>query len=424
MGAGLVLSVFLVLTGWTLDRAFEDSARSAMLERLRGQLFLLLGETDVSDNGDIRLPAQSALTRLNQPDSGLYAAIYGNGQKIWQSRSIITDQPAFIATLGAGEESFQHLDKSFVFSYGIEWQTAKRTIPLTLSLSEDTTAFSAQVNTYRKTLWGWLGGMALLLLMVQLAVLRWGLRPLRMVAHELRSIEQGQQDKLKADYPNELRGLTGNLNTLLAHEHAQQQRYRNALADLAHSLKTPLAVLQGAAHEPGTVREQIDRMQQTVDYQLQRAATAGRSSLSAPQQLLPLVESLSHALQKVHAGKSIDMQVNVKHNLSLRADKGDLTELLGNLLDNACKWCKTSVWLEARHDDAGTHICINDDGPGFPDGQVDAILKRGVRADQSVPGHGIGLAMVRDIVDAYQGLLTIGTNSDNGAQVCITIPDQ
>jgi len=424
IGAGLVLSVFLVLTGWTLDRAFEDSARSAMQERLRGQLFLLLGETDVSDAGDISLPEQSALARLNQPDSGLYAAVYSNAKQIWQSHSVITSQPEFLSQLPAGKESFLQRTDSFIFGYGIEWQTETKTVPLTFSLSEDITTFTAQVNTYRKTLWGWLGGMAILLLIAQLAVLRWGLRPLRRVAQELRNIEHGQQDKLRADYPKELRGLTGNLNTLLAHEHAQQQRYRNALADLAHSLKTPLAVLHGAATEPDTVREQIDRMQQTVDYQLQRAATAGRSSLSAPQPLLPIVERIVYALQKVHADKQVAIQINIESELSLRADKGDLTELLGNLLDNACKWCTSTASLDARHDEAGIYICINDDGPGFPDGQVDAILRRGVRADENVPGHGIGLAMVRDIVEAYQGSLTIEANQHNGAQVCITIPDQ
>jgi len=423
IGAGLVLAVFLVLTGWTLDRAFSDSARSALQERLRGQLFLLLGEVDVSDNGDIKLPAQSALTRLNQPDSGLYGAVFKDSSLTWQSASIIAAKPDFVRQLAAGTESFQQLSNSFVFSYGIEWQTSDSVLPLTLSLADDTAAFTAQVNAYRQTLWGWLGGMAILLLVAQLLVLRWGLRPLRMVASELLNIEHGKQDSLQAEYPKELRGLTGNLNTLLAHEHAQQLRYRHALADLAHSLKTPLAVLHGAANEPTTVREQINRMQQTVDYQLQRAATAGRSSLSTPQRLLPIVQGLTTALQKVHADKQLAIHVDIDTTLSLRADKGDLTELLGNLLDNACKWCVSSVSIDARHDAAGVHICILDDGPGFPENDIDAILQRGIRADESVPGHGIGLAMVKDITDAYQGTLSI-ESSDSGSKVCIALPDQ
>jgi len=423
IGAGLVLAVFLVLTGWTLDRAFSDSARSALHERLRGQLFLLLGEIDVADNDDIKLPTQSSLTRLNQPDSGLYAAIFNRGNKAWQSLSIIAARPAFRHRLSTGEETFEQHRDNFIFSYGIEWQTADSVIPLTLSLAEDMTSFTAQVNSYRTTLWGWLVGMAVLLLIAQLFVLRWGLRPLRTVANELVNIERGKQDALRADYPTELQGLTRNLNTLLAHEHAQQQRYRHALADLAHSLKTPLAVLHGAATEPETVREQISRMQQTVDYQLQRAATAGRSSLSTPQPLLPIVQGLVTALQKVHAGKQLDININIDTELLLRADKGDLTELLGNLLDNACKWCTSTVSIEAYHNRAGVHICVYDDGPGFPAKDIDAILQRGIRADESVPGHGIGLAMVKDITDAYQGGLDIDS-TDNGAKVCVCIPVQ
>ncbi len=426
IGAGLVLSVFLVLTGWTLDRAFEDSARTAIQERLRGQLFLLIGETDVSETGKVSLPLESALARLNQPDSGLYANVYRDKKSVWQSQSLISTKPNFISALKPGEERFELLttDNRFVLGYGIEWQTATESILLTFSLTEDTSSFNAQINQYRKTLWGWLGGMAVLLLLAQLLVLRWGLRPLRTVADELMHIEQGQQERLRADYPAELRGLTDNLNTLLSHERAQQQRYRHALDDLAHSLKTPLAVLQGAIDDPNTIREQVSRIQQSIDYQLQRAATAGRSGLNAPICLRPIIDSLVNALQKVYRDKQLQFNVSVDSDLLIRADKGDLTELFGNLLDNACKWGQHNIAINAEQIGDALNIRLHDDGSGIPADQLEHILQRGGRADEAVTGQGIGLAVVQEIINAYAGRLTLSTPSNGGLLVSITIPNR
>jgi len=426
IGAGLVLSVFLVLTGLALDRAFEDSARTATLERLRGQLYLLIGETDVAETGAVNLPKQSALARLNQPDSGLYASVYRNGKPTWQSQSVISSQPQFIGKLTPGEERFKlnSSENSFVLGYGIEWQTATDRILLTFSLVEDTTGFTAQINQYRQTLWTWLGGMAVLLLLAQLFVLRWGLRPLRTVADELLHIEQGQQETLKQDYPDELRGLTDNLNTLLNHERAQQQRYRHALSDLAHSLKTPLAVLQGALDDPDTVHEQVSRIQQSIDYQLQRAATAGRSGLNAPIPLRPVIDTLVNALQKVYQDKQLQFKVQIENDLLVRADQGDLTELFGNLLDNACKWSQQQIVIDATQHDDVLNITIHDDGAGIPDDKLAHILKRGGRADEAVTGQGIGLSVVQEIIDAYAGKLSLSNHPNGGLYISIILPNR
>jgi len=426
IGAGLVLSVFLVLTDWTLDRAFEDSARAAIQERLRGQLYLLIGETDVSDTGKVSFPSKSALTRLNQPDSGLYATVHSQKTPVWQSQSIITEPPAFVDGLTTGEERFELLNEknNFVLSYGIEWQTATSNILLTYSLVEDTRSFNAQISQYRKTLWGWLGGMAVLLLIAQLMVLRWGLRPLRTVADELQHIEQGQQEALRADYPQELRGLTHNLNALLSHERAQQQRYRHALADLAHSLKTPLAVLQGAINDPDTIHEQVTRIQQSIDYQLQRAATAGRSGLNAPIPLRPILDNLVGALQKVYRDQQFQFHITVANELLIRADQGDLTELFGNLLDNACKWAQKTISIHAEQNGDAISIQITDDGPGIPADQLEHILQRGGRADETVTGQGIGLSVVQEIINAYAGHLNLHNQDNSGLRVVISFPNR
>lgn len=426
IGASLVLVIFAVLTAFALDKAFEESARTAIEERLRGQLYFLIGETDVDEQGNIELPGSSTLARLNQPRSGLYASIYSQSKLTWSSRSAMGAGFPFVKQLSTGEERFEHQQDGvqawFVLAYGVAWQVGENTIPITYSLIEDSNNFTKQIQGYRQTLWGWLLSLSGLLLLAQLLVLRWGLNPLRHVTNELHSIEHGEQESLHGDYPAELHGLTSNLNTLLAHERAQQQRYRNALADLAHSLKTPLAILHGSADDASSVREQIDRMQQSVDYQLQRAATAGRGGLNSPLEIQPLLDSLLQALHKVHADKTVSVQQHLSNELKVRADKGDMTELLGNLLDNAFKWCQQQVSLRAELLDAQFVLQIEDDGKGIEPEHVEDILSRGVRADENVPGHGIGLAMVRDIVSAYEGSIHIETSPLGGARFTIRLP--
>lgn len=426
VGALLVLAIFVALTALTLDRAFEDSARTAVEERLRGQLYFLIGETEVDAQGHIELPSSSTLVRLNQPDSGLYAGVYSGSALIWSSRSVMGAGYPFVEQLPTGEEQFRHLQDPaqpwFILAYGVAWQVGDRTIPITYNLVEDSRNFSAQIQQYRQTLWGWLLALTALLLIAQFLLLRWGLTPLRKVADELHCIERGTQEALHGDYPAELRGLTGNLNTLLAHERAQQQRYRNALADLAHSLKTPLAVIHGSATDAASVREQVSRMQQSVDYQLQRAATAGRSGLNSPVEVRPLLDSLLYALHKVHANKAISVQQELAEGLMVRADQGDLTELLGNLLDNAFKWCRQQVLVRAALSERQFILQIEDDGKGIAAEQAENILSRGVRVDESIPGHGIGLAMVRDIIAAYEGTLKIDSSPLGGARFTIRLP--
>jgi two-component system sensor histidine kinase PhoQ len=271
--------------------------------------------------------------------------------------------------------------------------------------------------------------MALLLLVAQWLILRWGLAPLRRVADELTRLERGQQEQIAGNYPTEVKRLTDNLNTLLTHERAQQKRYRDALADLAHSLKTPLALVRGAltqskpeAELARTLAEQVQRMDHIVGYHLQRAAASGRSGLAAPQPVRPAVERVLKALSKVHAEKQIETEVNIDADLRFRGDEGDLMELLGNVLDNACKWCRSQVRASGEIRDGRLALTVEDDGPGIPEADAERVLQRGIRADQSVPGHGIGLAVARDIVEVYDGRVLIGRSTLGGAAVTLVLP--
>lgn len=433
LGAALVLAVFLVLSAVALERAFRDSARSARQERLLAQIYVLMAAAEVDENGKLTLANGPLEPRFDQPGSGLYATIVDSqGNVLWRSRSTLSvDAPAG-APLPAGVRRFEEVTASggfFVESFGVNWATARASYPLTFTVAEDLEPYRDQLAVYRRSLWTWLGAMALLLLAVQWAILRWGLSPLRRMADELTRLEQGEQQQLAGRYPREVQRLTDNLNTLLTHERAQQKRYRDALADLAHSLKTPLALLRAAltsakqdSELARSVDEQVAHMDRIVAYQLQRAATSGRSGMATPQPVRPAVERMLAALHKVYAQKTIETEVAMRASLRFRGDEGDLTELLGNVLDNAFKWAKSRVRVSATLDRGSLSVVVEDDGAGIAAEELERVLQRGARADQSVPGQGIGLAVVRDIADAYGGHVKIARSELGGAAVTLVLP--
>ncbi len=424
-----VLLIFTVGIALALDRAFYDSARIGVQDKMLARLLLLMGDAEVDPNGRLIMPTNLLDTELSRPDSNTYAFIADHKKRIaWRSSSALNKRLPKFQLLDKGVKHFGQImidDASyFIYRYGVAWTTKSGSYPLTFNVITDTTLFDAQIDRYREDLWGWLGVMALLLLITQMLVLRWGLQPMRRVSNELSAIESGTQENVIGHYPSELKLLTDSINSLINHERKQQKRYRNALADLAHSLKTPLAILHGAVTLPhdsddDTVREQIERMDNIIQYQLRRAATAGSSPGMRPVLVYPIADRIVKTVSKAYHDKNPEITIGIDHSISLRIDEGDLMELLGNLVDNAFKWCRQQIVLSAERHLKHIVIQVKDDGPGVPQNEITRILERGVRADQSIPGHGIGLAIVRDIIQVYGGDLSIDKNSPKGA--CITI---
>ncbi|MEJ2360020.1 MAG: ATP-binding protein [Gammaproteobacteria bacterium] len=433
LAASVVLAVFIVIAGYTLDKAFYRTAQQNLRENLDNQMTFLLASAEVKNDNDVDMPTRLLETKFSLPSSGLYAIIVNQkGKVLWKSLSTVGVRIPAPHVLAAGKQTLKRVnigsDQFYVKSYGINWFTQNSEVPLTFNVITDLQDFHQQILGYRKTLWGWLIALAVLLLFVQVAILVWGLRPLGRVIREINAIETGKQARITASYPREILRLTDNINDLIDFEHTQQTRYRNALADLAHSLKTPLAVLNGAVNDitdsaaREQLSEQIQRMDHIVAHQLQRAATAGGSPARQSIPLAPVINKICRALDKVYQAKHIRFDYTIAEDIGLRVDEGDLMEVLGNLLDNACKWCRQQVQIETRIEHTRARISIADDGPGIEQAQVDMILQRGGRIDQSKPGQGIGLSVVADIIEAYKGHITVSKSQLGGACFSFDLP--
>ena len=449
LAASIVLLLFFGITGMVLERAYRHSAEQAVFDRLQGHVIALIAALEQRDDSTVYLANALAESRFFSPASGLYGQVSRNdGGDVWRSPSLMEQglivTPLLRGQTGSDYRQLMSGDPVFVFSLGTSWEEGvsfERSY--TFTVAEHRQVFDEQLSAYRRLLWGWLAAVALGLLLVQGSILRWGLAPLRRVAIELLEIKAGQQQGLEHEYPQELSGLTDNINALLAAQRRQLQRYREALGNLAHSLKTPLALLQGGVESSQQgqrvlVREQVERMTQIIDYQLQRAATAGGAVLAVPVVVADVAVQLMATLDKVYFDKGLSSECLVEPGLRVQLDRQDLMELLGNLLDNAYKYGRKRVVLtalvldsEAGSDDKSDigrvlECCIEDDGPGIDEDSWARVRQRGMRIASDVgalvAGQGIGLAVVQDIIETYGARMVIGRSRWQGARICVCLP--
>ena len=416
--ASLMLLIFFALVTIILEQAYRDSAELALQEQLRVHVYALLSAADIDPAGKVMMPGQLHEPRFANPGSGLHAYIRGNdANMIWRSASSMGMNPPEWAALAPGAKKFM-LDDSghFVFQYSVIWENEfglERALVFTVV--EDSRSLITQVDSFRTTLTYWLLLSGVLLVIIQFIVLRWGLKPLRKIAKDLEAIEQGSKTSLEGQYPSELQGLAGNLNALVNSERAHLERYRNTLADLAHSLKTPLTILRGGLNSKdfpvdlqGGFETQISRMNEIVEYQLQRAAAKGKLQLTGKVDAVLVIKKIIASLAKVHQQKDIKFILDLPDSYWIYCEAGDLYEIFGNLLDNASKWCqqRVKVMLSVAKEPGELLLLIEDDGPGIPLHKIDMVLQRGIRADENIQGHGIGMAVVNDLVKLLGGSLS------------------
>jgi len=433
LAASIVLTAFLGLTGFTLNKVFSESAETAVRDRLEGHVYTLIAATIIGKDKGLQLPTHLS---FSHPSSKLFAqAISNDAKKIWRSPSSIERKYVFRWALNPVETKFENIKMQdgvdlIVFSLGVTWDESEDVHDgYTFSVAEKKEVLDDQIRHFQKNLWGWLTGVALVLLAVQSIILRWSLSPLRRVVGDLKSIEAGHRTQLGGTYPKELAGLTDNLNKLIRNERDHLVRYRDTLGNLAHSLKTPLAVLRGEVASSSVeekskkaMEEQVERMSQIVEYQLQRAATSGRSAITARVKTIDIVNKIINALNKVYAEKNIKTEVTIDETLLFQGDEGDLMEVIGNILDNAYKCCNQYVKVSTSDKKNSFVLLIEDDGPGIAKEKIEELMQRGVRGETDLPGQGIGLAVVNDILQVYSGNLEIGVSDLGGAKITITTP--
>ena len=433
--------------------------------------------------GTLVLPPALANPLFETSGSGLYARVYhvNTGANtpndklpkqletiVWQSNSsrstllqgvsLATHSPKpgtyALEELVVNNEPFQRLRFSTVWE--IDSQDEIFVFELLSSLSKR----NAEIKAYQKILWIWLAGMTALLILIQLIVMRWGLRPIKELAHEVRSIDAGEQQQILKSYPPELLPLSNNLNTLLATEEKQRTRYKNTLADLAHSLKTPLAVVRSHtsvlttkptehsgdsgqdsrdtnnSHQEALkgINTQIDRMSDIVSHQLNRASAQSSIVSQSRCNLSQVVNRLGSALSKVYADKEIRFENLLPADTRYFAEENDMMELFGNILENAFKyghgWVR--IGIASENDESTTKkvpsnerlliLDIDDNGKGIEESVSRDILVRGARADTNQIGQGIGLSVATDILSSYGGGLEIMRSELGGARFRISLP--
>jgi signal transduction histidine kinase len=256
--------------------------------------------------------------------------------------------------------------------------------------------------------------------------------PFDELRRRLSAVQQGTERRLDGTYPAEVQPLVNDLNALLAHNEDVVTRATAKAGDLAHGLKTPLAVLSneadrlaasGDAELSATIAQQVALMMRHVDYHLAHArATASGAGMGMRCAVRDSADGLARTLERLHAARGVAITVDVAAAHSVRARREDLDEMLGNLLDNACKWAKAHVAVTSSVTGPDVIIAVDDDGPGIPDAMRDAVLNRGVRADEAAPGSGLGLAIVRDLAELHGGSVAIERSSAGGTRARLQLP--
>jgi two-component system, OmpR family, sensor histidine kinase PhoQ len=434
LSAMLTLCLFLGLSIWFLDDFFKTHVEKNMQDSLQNHIYSLLASANEDELGRMRLPDILPNPSLNQPDSGIRAYVYGeNNNYHWSSASAINADfnPQIISSIKTGETIYSILQNNYSrMVFAIKWedfQSIQQNYIIVVEIKR--TEMDQQIADFRYQLGLWIGGSSFVLLVALILVLNWSLKPLRQAVLELKQIQQGEKSLLSYHYPQELLLLTNNINQLIQLSATRLQRYRNSLGDLTHSLKTPLAIIQGAYDSNNqqqlrtAISEQLGRFNELVQYQLQRASIAGESAAFLSIEINPLVKKIIRSLDKVYADKQLKCHLKMAAGISFRGDEGDLMELLGNLLDNAYKFCNTQVDIKIEQTAQQLCLSIEDDGPGIDKNLYTQFLQRGKRADSLTPGHGIGLGIVNDIIRQYHGKIKLSRSQGlNGLQVLIIMP--
>lgn len=436
IGATCTAFIFILGLFPVLQQAFTKALEKAVQQRLAADASTLISVARIEE-GRLSMPEKLPDEEFDILSARQLGFIFDSqGKLVWHSRSAkqyeINYQPRYD---GRGHEFAKIRDsqEQEFFVYDIEIDLLRgQSAAYSIVTMQPVSDYKPMYKSLRRQLNTWLAAALICLLSILWLGLNWGTRSLLRLRVELDEVEAGQRKLLSDEHPRELLRLTGSLNRLLENERQQRLRYVHSLDDLAHSLKTPLAVLQGVAEvlatqpenkeQARTLHNQVSRMSQQVSYQLQRASLRRSGLIRHSVKLAPLLEPLIEALNKVYLDKQVDVQMRFSREQRVPVEHGALLEVFGNLLENSYRLCLRQICICVQTYEQYCEIVVEDDGPGVPASQRERILRRGERLDTQYPGQGIGTAVVKDIIDSYQGLLFIEDSELGGAKFRIIFP--
>nr|WP_315417018.1 sensor histidine kinase [uncultured Pseudomonas sp.] len=419
----VIVGVVLAQTSLWL---FEAGLQRYLEAGLRNDAENLLVALVRGPNG-VQLDEQRLSPAYQRPFSGHYfridfADVHWRSRSLWDQELPQLPEAGLKGNLQLGPEGQQLLVlRSDYKRFGL---------PISISVAQDYTPVRESFRLMRQI--GLVLGLAalLLVLILQRVTVRRALRPLETARNQIAQLQQGQRSQLDTQVPLELEPLVAQINHLLAHTEDSLKRSRNALGNLGHALKTPLAVLLSAASSEALkdhpelsklLRDQLEQVQQRLNRELNRARLAGETLPGALFDCEKELPGLLATLNMIH-GEHLDLSYQVAPGLHLPWDREDLLELLGNLLDNACKWADAEVRLSISETPQGYLLAVEDDGPGIPETQRDQVFSRGARLDEQIDGHGLGLGIVRDIVEVWGGVLQLQESELGGLKALIELP--
>lgn len=427
----------LIVAGAVFIYQFSAAVEQNFDARLETLLLTLITATNADGEVDEGAVEGRSGGTFSRPLSGWYWQVReaGTGRGTAWSESLLFDvlpvrdlptetEPERTFTIAAsGGRELRALEQLVTLSEG-------RTFALLVA--GDTEAMIEDVRAFRNSVIRVLGGLAVLFALGTALLVRWGLRPLRGVRDDLNKIREGEIGHLEGNYVREIEPLVQDLNALIASNREIIERARTHVGNLAHALKTPLAVLQNemrGVDEPlaAKVGEQVAIMRDQVEHHLNRARMAAQANvIGAVTPVAPIVAGLARVMRKVHQERRLEIQTHVAAELRFRGEKHDLEEMAGNLLDNACKWAVSRVRVSAGRQEIGRRpfltIGFEDDGPGLPAEGREAALSRGARLDESKPGSGLGLSIVAELARIYGGSLKLEDSEMGGLAARLTLP--
>lgn len=422
----------LILVGLLLAQVslwvFDQGLRRYFSTQLQTQSETLLAALVRGPNG-IELDQQRISAAYQRPFSGYYFLIDFDGKQ-WRSRSLWDHQLPLLEKRGLQRALHDGPEAQQLLVYRAQFRRFGKTI--LIQVAQD---YTPMLDNFRRMqfMGGGLGLAALILLvLLQRYLVARSLRPLEDLRAQIAQLQQGQRSTLETAVPSELKPLVDQLNRLSQHTEDRLKRSRNALGNLGHALKTPLAILFSLANRSelnnqpqlrDNLRSQLQQMQERISRELARARLAGEALPGAHFHCAAELPDLISTLQLIHR-RDVQIHWSAAEHLRLPWDREDILELLGNLLDNACKWAHQQVQVTISHNPAAQHfeLVIEDDGPGIAATEREQVLSRGTRIDEQVQGHGLGLGIVRDIVEHCGGVLQLQQSSLGGLAVVIHLP--